>query len=290
MTHQREITKTLILAFFLNISVAAAKMVYGLWTGTLSMISDGIHSFTDGFGSLMGIISVRYASKPSDEDHHYGHTKYETLGALGIATFVGLAGWEVAKQAIHKFLHPETTTFHNIGFVIAIGTIFINFFLSRYEKKKGEELQSPILKADAIHTASDIWVSLTVIVSLVAIKFGLIWVDTTLSLGIALYFGYAAYSIVKENIMVLTDGAFLNVHTIKDLALKENGVIGCHHIRTRGTPENAYVDLHIQVPPEMTTIEAHRLAHNIENRIKNEFPGIVEVLVHTEPYPDDDEV
>ncbi len=289
MTNHREITKTLILAFFLNIFVAAAKMIYGLYTGTLAMVSDGIHSFTDGFGSLMGIISVKYASRPSDHDHHYGHTKYETLGALGIATFVGLAGWEVAKQAIHKFIHPGITTFHNVGLGIAIGTIFINFLLSRYERKKGEALNSPILKADAIHTASDVWVSLSVIVSLIAIKFGFYWVDTALSFCIALYFGYAAFTIVKENVMVLTDGAFLDVQAIKNLALKENGVISCHRVRTRGTPSNAYVDLHIQVAPETTTIAAHRLAHNIENRIMKEFPGIVEVLVHTEPFPDDDE-
>jgi|JI10StandDraft_1071094.scaffolds.fasta_scaffold39651_5 cation diffusion facilitator family transporter len=289
MTNHREITKTLTLAFFLNILVAAAKMVYGLMTGTLAMVSDGIHSFTDGFGSLMGIISVKYASRPSDHDHHYGHTKYETLGALGIATFVGLAGWEVAKQAIHKFLHPEIPTYHNVGLGIALGTIAINFLLSQYEKKKGEELNSPILKADAIHTASDIWVSLSVIVSLVAIKFGFYWVDTALSFCIALYFGYAAYSIVKENVMVLTDGAFFDVEKIKNIALKEQGVISCHRVRTRGTSSSAYVDLHIQVAPETTTIAAHRLAHNIENRIQKDFPGIIEVLVHTEPFPDDDE-
>lgn len=81
----------------------------------------------------------------------------------------------------------------------------------------------------------------------------------------------------------------MDIAILKDLALKENGVIGCHQVRTRGTPTSAYVDLHIQVAPEMTTIEAHRLAHNIESRIQKEFPGIVEVLVHTEPYPDPDE-
>jgi cation diffusion facilitator family transporter len=289
MNHHRDITKTLTLAFFLNIFVAAAKMTYGLWTGTLAMVSDGIHSFTDGFGSLMGIVSVKYASRPSDHDHHYGHTKYETLGALGIATFVGLAGWEVAKQAINKFLHPEPAEYHNIGLWIALGTIAINFLLSQYEKKKGEQLNSAILKADAIHTASDIWVSASVIVSLIAIKFGFFWVDTALSFCIALYFGYAAYSIVKTNVMVLTDGAFLDVQAIKNIALKEQGVISCHRVRTRGTATDAYVDLHIQIAPETTTITAHRIAHAIENRVKQEIPGIVEVLVHTEPFPDDDD-
>ncbi len=288
MNNKKEVKQTLLLAFFLNTLVALAKLTYGLLTGTLTMIGDGIHSVMDGFGSLMGIITIEYASKPSDEDHHYGHTKYEMLGALGIATLVALAGWEMLKKGIDRFLHPTQIEFHTAGVYIASITILINYLLSRYERKKGEKLNSHILKADSMHTASDIWVSVSVLVSLLAIKFHMQWIDTTISILIAIYFWLAAYRIIHENFMVLTDAAFLDVHKIKNLVLKEQGVISCHRIRTRGTPSHAYVDLHIQVAPETTTLFSHRLAHNIENRIKTELPGIIEVLVHTEPFPDDD--
>ena len=283
------IRNTLLLALFFNTLVAVAKLIYGLSTGTLTMIGDGIHSITDGFGSFMGIISVQYASKPSDRDHHYGHQKYEMLGALAIASFVGLAGWEMFKQALHKLYHPSASPFYPVGIWIVVATIVINFFISRYEKKKGEEYKSHILRADSIHTATDIIVSVSVLVSLIAIRFGYQWVDTALSLGISMYFAYAAYQIVKPNIMILTDAAFVDVHKIKNIALKESGVISCHRVRTRGTPSNAFVDLHIQVAPETTTIAAHRLAHTIEANIKKEILGIVEVMIHTEPFPDDDE-
>lgn len=286
---KRKIKQTLFVALFFNILVAIAKLIYGLYTGTLTMIGDGIHSITDAFGSAMGIIAVTYASKPSDHDHHYGHTKYETLGALAIASFVGLAGWEMFKQGIHRLYHPTESPFYSAGIIVAISTIAINYLISRYEKKMGAKYKSEILIADSIHTATDIWVSISVLISLIAIRFGIQWVDTALSLGIAVYFAYAAYSIVKPNIMILTDAAFIDVHSIKNIALKESGVISCHRVRTRGTPDHAYVDLHIQVAPETTTIAAHRLAHVIENNIKKEYPGIVEVMIHTEPFPDDDE-
>ncbi|MEZ4845480.1 MAG: cation diffusion facilitator family transporter [Bdellovibrionota bacterium] len=287
--YKKNVKKVLITALILNLAVATAKMIYGFLTGTLSMIGDGIHSTMDGCSSLMGIISVEYASRPSDDDHHYGHTKYETLAALGIATFIAIASWEITKRAIDRLLHPDPASFHMSGIWIILTTIVINFLLSRFEIKKGEEYNSPILKADGIHTSTDVWVSISVLASLFAIKYDLLIIDTIISFGIAIYFAFAAYQVLKENILVLTDAAFLDIKVIKDLALKENGVIGCHQVRTRGTPTNAYVDLHIQVAPEMTTIASHRLAHNIESRIQKEFPGIVEVLVHTEPYPDPDD-
>lgn len=287
--HKNKIKRVLFLALFLNIFVSIFKIIYGFSTGTLTMIGDGVHSVTDGFGSLMGIISVEYASRPSDHDHHYGHRKYETVAAMAIAALVGLAGWEMFRRSIARLSQPTESEYHASGLWIMIGTIVINFALSYYEKKKGEQYDSAILKADAVHTASDIWVSLSVLISLAALKYGIQWVDTVFSILISFYFAYTAIMLLKPNLLILTDAAFLDVEKIKNITLKEHGVISCHRVRTRGTPTSAYVDLHIQVAPEMTTIVAHRLAHKIEKDIKKEFPGIIEVLVHTEPFPDDDE-
>lgn len=289
IAHKQEVKRVLFLALSLNIFVSIFKMIYGFATGTLTMIGDGVHSITDAFGSLMGYVTVEYASKPSDTDHHYGHTKYETIAAMAIAAMIGLAGWEMLRRSVVRLFNPSESTYHASGLWIMIGTIIINIGLSYYERKKGKEYDSVILKADSIHTASDIWVSFSVLISLAALKYNIQWVDTVLSIGIAFYFGYAAMALLKPNILVLTDAAFLDVQKIKNLALKENGVISCHRVRTRGTPSNAYVDLHIQVAPETMTITAHRLAHAIESRIKEEIPGVTEVLIHTEPFPDDDE-
>lgn len=184
-------------------------------TGTLSMIGDGIHSTMDGCSSLMGIISVEYASRPSDDDHHYGHTKYETLAALGIAIFIAIASWEISKRAIDRLLHPDPASFHISGVWIILITIGINFFLSRFEIKKGEEYNSPILKADGIHTSTDVWVSISVLISLFAIKYDLLIIDTIISFGIAIYFAFAAYKVLKENILVLTDAAFWTLRFLK---------------------------------------------------------------------------
>ncbi|MEZ4704432.1 MAG: cation diffusion facilitator family transporter [Bdellovibrionota bacterium] len=285
----QEVKKVLGRALALNILVCVAKLSYGLLTGTLTMIVDGIHSLMDSASSVMGYISIEYAHRPSDENHHYGHSKFETLATLGIGGFIAISSWEVLKMAVHRLIDPQVSRFHVSGVVIVVVTMAINLLLSKYESRKGKELDSRILLADALHTSSDFWVSTTVLISLVAIKYNLQIVDTVFSLIIAAYFGYHAFALLKENTLVLSDAAFLDVETIKRMVLENPKVIGCHHIRTRGSQDYAFLDFHIQIDAKMDTATAHRLVHKIEEELKQAYPGLQDVLIHTEPFPDHDE-
>jgi cation diffusion facilitator family transporter len=167
-------------------------------------------------------------------------------------------------------------------------TMAVNIGLSRYERKKSRTYRSNILAADAYHTASDFWISASVLVSLFAVRNGWLWVDPLVSLGIAIYFAYVAYRIVRENILVLSDAAFINPRDIEELVNAVPGVISCHRIRTRGRHGNAFVDLHVQIEPETTTAAAHSIVHNVEMRVRSKIDGVRDVIIHTEPYPDDD--
>src|SRR5262245_25504915 len=113
--HSREIKRVLWLALLMNVLVALAKAIYGLMTGTLSLIADAIHSTTDAASSVMGLISVHFASRPSDEDHHYGHHKFETLAAMGIGAFIALTSWEILKSSIHRLATPHEPIFRSTG-------------------------------------------------------------------------------------------------------------------------------------------------------------------------------
>ena len=206
-----------------NLIVASAKTIYGLLTGTLTMIADGIHSFVDAAASIMGLFATHYAGKPSDEDHHYGHQKYETLAALGVAIFIALTSWEILKHALTRLIDQELPQFHASGIYIIIFSMCISGTVSWYERKKSKEFNSSLLEADAHHTASDVWVSFSVLLSLFAIRQGYYWVDPLFSLGIALYFAYIAYKILKKNLMVLSDAAFFDPKEIKDIVISVPG-------------------------------------------------------------------
>ncbi len=281
--HHHPVSQTLWLALGLNIFVALAKFSYGLITGTLSMVADGIHSFTDAGSSILGLISVRQASKPSDEGHHYGHEKFETLAALGIGALIGLTSWEILKKAISRFFDGSGGEYHVAGIWIIGLTMAINLGLALYERKKAKEFHSSVLHADSYHTLSDVWVSFSVLVSLVAMKYGVLWVDTITSLVIALYFAYVAFRLIREEVLVLSDAAFINVKEVERLVVEVEGVTGCHAVRTRGRPGNAFVDLHIQVDSNIDMARAHAITHEVETFIKLKIEGIREVLVHSEP-------
>lgn len=289
MKHASSIKRVFLITFFLNVIIATLETAYGLWTNTLSMVANGMHSYIDSGSSLLGYFAISVAAQPSDENHHYGHQKYETISALGISIFIIITSWEIGKHALDRLVHPSVSEFHYTGIIIVLISMATNLAVSFYERKKGQELHSHALEADSVHTMTDFWVSSAVLISLICIHYQIQMVDTVFSLLIALYFLYAAYKIIRKNVLVLTDAAFIDVSSIKGIVLGEKDVIDCHHIRTRGTPGNAFVDMHIQIPPEMTTLTAHRLVHRIEDKIKQNIKGVCEVMIHTEPFPDDDE-
>lgn len=276
--------RVLWLALFLNLFVSVLKLIYGLWSSSLSVLADSVHSFADSSASIIGLVSIYFASQPEDDNHHYGHQKFETLAVLVISSLIALTAWELFTHAIDKIIHGSEPKFHPIGIAIMLVTMIINFLLSRYELKKAKEYHSDILHADAHHTASDFWVSFSVLITLICVYYKMYWLDALLTLFIALFLAYTAFKIFKETLLVLSDAAFINIDNIYDIAYSVKGVMKCHSIRTRGKKGNAFVDLSIRVDPKMSIYDAHELAHVIEDKIKASMPGVRDVLIHTEPY------
>lgn len=273
----------MILILFLNWAVAATKIIYGKLTNTLSMESDGYHSMFDGVSNLVGLVGIQIASKPADNDHPYGHRKFETLAGIFIATMLIMVAFEIISASISRFgtqTGPEVTT---ISFIIMLGTIIVNLFVTTYESKKGKELQSEVLIADSMHTRSDIYVSLSVIFSLIASKIGYPFLDPFIAIIIAGVIIYTGFTIIKEAATVLSDGSQINSDDICDIVYEIKGVINCFAIRTRGAPNNIFVDMIIEVSPHITTIESHAIADEVEDHLKEKYPEIEDVIIHIEP-------
>jgi cation diffusion facilitator family transporter len=273
----------LIYVLFLNWGVAAAKLLYGWLTRSASMTADGFHSFSDGSSNIIGLLGIWISSRPIDETHPYGHKKYETLTSIGISILLFLVCFNVVREGILRFLHPIVPQVNVSSFLIMGITLTINIAVMIYENRMGIALKSDILISDALHTRADILTSSSVIVSLIGIKFGYPILDPIASLMISGFIAYAAVDILKESSRVLSDGVAIPIQEIKRVVLSIRGVEECHQIRSRGRGDDIHIDLHVLVDPEMDVHRAHHLSYAIENKIKRDFHGVTDVVVHMEP-------
>ncbi|MBI4335458.1 MAG: cation transporter [Candidatus Omnitrophica bacterium] len=278
-----EIRKVLIFVLVLNWLVSLAKIIYGVVTRCASMSADGMHSLSDGASNIIGLVGIWAASQPVDKGHPYGHKKYETFSAIGIAMLLVLLCFYILHDATSRFAHPVTPEITGASFFIMLITLMINLFVMRYEIGRSRVLKSDILYSDAMHTKSDIFVSLGVIATLISVRMGLPVLDTVAALVIAAFIGHSAYEILRESSNVLCDTAAVVSDEIKDIVTNIEGVRECHRIRTRGRQDDVHIDLHVVVSPNMHVDKAHSITEMIEKSIKEKIAGVTDVVVHIEP-------
>ena len=268
---------------FLNLVVAFAKIIYGNLTSTLSMIADGYHSLFDGVSNIIGLAGSFIASRPPDSSHPYGHQKYETVASIFIALLLIFVGVEIFRNALNRFLVQSTPEVTDVSYLVMLGTMCINYLVTRYENKQGVSLRSQVLIADSMHTRSDIYVSLSVIVSLTAINLGFPMMDPVVALVIAFLIFKAGYGIIKESSRSLLDMSRIEEKEICDLVMGIEGVKGCHKIRTRGSMGDIKVDMHLLVRSDMPLEDAHIITHMVSKKLKGEYKDISDVVIHLEP-------
>ncbi|HMI82678.1 MAG TPA: cation diffusion facilitator family transporter [Polyangiaceae bacterium] len=280
----RGVRRVLFIVLGLNLSVAAVKLTLSATTGALSLLADGIHALLDASSNVVGIVGIAVASRPADAGHPYGHRRFETLAALciGLLILSGMAGilrglWEgiAGRRAL-----PDVSA---LSAVVLAVTIAANFAISRYESRKGAELHSGVLQADADHTLSDTLGALAVLASFGAAWLGFRAADLVAAVVVALLIARTAWSVLRENIGVLADRARLDPLAVRDVALSIAEVRGAHKIRSRGSADHVHVDLHIHVDPSMTVECAHRVTHDVAGAVRAAFPEVADVLIHTEP-------
>lgn len=276
------------ITFALNLIVAAAKILYGYWANALSIRADGFHSLTDSANNIVGLVGVAIASRPADENHPYGHQKFEILAAGVVGLSLLAMAYDVAKSAVVRLTSAgvDLPRLDAGAFVVLTGTLVVNLGVAWYEARRGKELESPFLTSDAAHTRSDVIVTLGVLGAVVLVKLGYPKLDMVAAFVVALFIGWTGVSVLRQNLSYLADEALVDAARVDALALAVPGVASTHKIRTRGTPGKMYVDLHIQIAPHLNVVQAHRVTHAVIDGIKGAIPGVADVVVHTEPaYP-----
>ena len=285
MKNLSAIRRVLYITMALNLVAMAAKLVVGYSTGALSLVADGFDSLFDAAGNVIGLVGIYIASRPADREHPYGHRKFETFAAIAISLLLFVTTWELVESAWERLrdpaaIDPAVNAWSFGSLIVSIG---VHVAVVVYELRAGRRLKSDVLVADALHTRADIYISLSVIVGLIAVRLGFPVVDPLLALVIAVLILKIGIDIIRESSKVLLDGAAVPISDIERIVLGVRDVRSCHDIRSRGHEDAVYVDLHVKVAPEMSTAQSHAIAHDVQHRLRDEISAIQDVVVHVEP-------
>lgn len=277
------VQKVLLITLLLNLLVMILKAALGLWTGSLSLVADALHSVTDSASNILGLFTNRFSSPQPDRDHPYGHQKFEAVGALGIAAFLGIACFEIFQGAVERIInggHLVRISAAEVWLMLIV--LGVNIFVAFYERYVGVRVGSSILIADAQHTMSDIWVTIAVIVGLLGVWGGYQWLDVVLAFPVALLVFWSGWSVLKENLPWLVDEMAIAPEAIHAIALAVPGVINCHDIASRGLlGRQVFIEMHLIVSAEDVET-AHNITEEVEARLEERFHP-VRVLIHIEP-------
>ena len=281
----RAIRRVLWITLGLNLIATAAKLIVGYSTGSLSLIADGFDSVFDSATNVIGLVGIYLAAQPADEAHPYGHRKAETMTALIISGLLFLTTWELIQSAVERLRDPSLiqAQVNAWSFGALLVSIVVHLTVVWYELRAGRRLQSDVLVADALHTRADIFLSLSVIGGLIAVRLGYPIADPILALVIALLIAKIGIDIIRESSPTLMDEIVIPRRQLEQIARSVPGVISCHRVRSRGHQSAVYVDLHIQVDPAMSTEQAHAVAHELQRRLHEHSPSIQDATIHVEP-------
>ncbi|MDB9313386.1 cation diffusion facilitator family transporter [Spirulina sp. CS-785/01] len=288
--NRTQVRQVLLITLVLNLFVMILKAGVGFAIGSLSLQADALHSVTDSANNILGLVASHFSSPQPDRDHPYGHHKFEAVGALGIAAFLGIACFEICQAAIERlFAEMTRVTIQGAELWILLIVLGVNIFVAFYERRVGIKVDSPILIADAKHTMSDVWVTITVLAGLVGIWQSealnlpqLQWLDVILAFPVALLVFRSGWEVLRENLPWLVDEMAVAPEAINAIALEVPEVINCHDIASRGIlGRQVFIEMHMVVAAKDVET-AHQITEKVEDRLTKRFHP-VRVLIHVEP-------
>lgn len=275
-----------------NASLVAGKLVVGLATGSVSVLSEAIHSAVDLVAAGIALFAVKTATRPADKDHAYGHGKIENLSGTVEAVLIFLAAAWIVYEAVHKLLAKAPVEMPGLGVAVMAVSSVANGLVSRMLFRVGRETDSIALQADAWHLRTDVWTSAGVMCGLLVIMLAgwiapgvdLWWLDPAAAIAVALLIVKAAWDLTKQSIRDVMDESLPEDEQrwIAEHARTASGVLGFHGLRTRKAGPQRFVDFHLLVDREMSVERSHRLAHDVADAIKARFDQ-ASVTIHVEP-------
>lgn len=287
MTTSTQVKHVLFITLFFNFAVAFGKIVVGLMSGALAITADGFHSLIDGSSNIMALVANKIASRPPDDDHPYGHRRYETLAALLIGIFLLLVAWEIITGAVERLINPSELVITPLTFAVMFTTLCINWGVSRYERKEAIRLNSQLLHADSENTRADVWVTTSVIISMTLISLtGWVWLDAVAAVIVVALIGRAGLSILNQTGRVLVDTAPYTPDELMAIVCDIPQVVDVVRVRSRGSADCPNIDVDVTLPADMTIADSAKVISDIRQRLCDTLGDVQEVEVHFMPAED----
>ena len=284
MQSSSAVRRTLLIVLGLNAIVTLIKLVVGIRRDALTVIGAGLESALDLMNNFIALSLVTVARAEPDEEHPYGHAKFETLGALAIVTFLSISCFELLRESIVRFLHADVPKAATLGEIGLMGvTLIINALIVMYERRRGRELSSSFLIADAAHTNSDLYVTVLALASLGLTRVGFGVLDPVLAVMVALIIAWNGYQILRETVPILVDERGLDSEDVRQIVESIPEVAEVRTVRSRaGASGVVFAEVTVGVAGSTSVADAHAIADEVERRIADTL-GASEVVVHVEP-------
>lgn len=282
--HVKEKKRVALISVFAAVFMTGSKMVIGVLTGSLGILSEALHSGLDLIAAVITYFSVRVSDRPADEDHHYGHGKIENLSAL-IETLLLLVTcvwiiYEAVRRLCTGNVHIEVNYW---SYIVVVTSIIIDFSRSRALMNVARKHNSQAIEADALHFSTDIWSSSVVLLGLVFANFGLFYADAVAALFVAIIVVYVSFKLGKRSIDVLIDKAPADMmEKISRIVIQIQDINSFHDIKVRYSGADVFINMCIHVDPLRTIEEVHRLSDELELKIQEAIPRCI-VHIHQEP-------
>lgn len=278
--------KTALLSIGSNTFLIIMKLVVGIITGSVSIISEAIHSTMDLLAAVIAYFSIRLSSRPADKSHNYGHEKLENISGVIEALLIFLASALIIREAVKKIMSNEPIASIGMGFLVMFISAAVNFLVSRRLYKVAREEESVALEADALHLKVDVYTSLGVGAGLLLIYITKInFLDPVVAILIAIFILKESYDMLKRAFSPLVDSRISDaeIQIIESsIAQLDRNKVDFHDLRTRRSGNIKHIDFHLDLPENMTVAEAHDICDRIENEIEEKLRN-TKILIHVEP-------
>lgn len=284
-------TTTARLSVISNTVLIVLKLITGIVTGSVSILSEAIHSLFDLIAAIIAFFSVRLSEQPPDADHPYGHGKVEGISGFVEALLIFGAAGLIVYEAVHKMIEVTPVVLPAAGVAVMTVSAVVNTLVSRRLYRVARETGSLALEADALHLKTDVYTSAGVAVGLL-----LLWLtdihllDPLVAIAVACLILYESWHMAKKSLAPLIDKRLSDaeITTVRNAIAKHtDDYIGFHEMRTRSSGNTQYIDLHLEMPRHLTVEESHRICDAIEREIVAALPR-AEVTIHVEPCASDD--
>ena len=277
-------------AALINLFLAAIKVTFGILGQSTALIADGIHSLSDLASDGLVLIAVRLGSREADDDHPYGHARFETIATIILGLALALVAGGIAWDAVERLLYPARLLIPDAQTLgVAAISILANEWLYHYTRWAAKITRSKLLLANAWHHRSDAVSSVVVLIGIAAVLTGYPYADAIAAVIVGIMIAKIGFSLVLESVRELVDTSLPDdkIIKIRNQIIGTDGVKAIHLIRTRKMGEDAYVDLHIQVDSHISVSEGHMIADTVRDGLRENFEEIADVLVHTDPEDDE---